>query len=66
MWQPIATAPKDGTLMLLKRDDRFPFIGSYRDGMRDEPDHTEKTWRARCCGRIDSPTHWAPLPTTET
>jgi hypothetical protein len=65
MWQSIKTAPRDGTPVLLKRDDLFPFVGSWREATRDEPEPDEgKCWRARCCGRADNPSHWAPLPTT--
>lgn len=63
VWHPINSAPKDGTPVLLKRDDRYPFVGSYRFATRGEPScDYEQTWRARCCGRVDAPTHWAPLP----
>ena len=59
-WQPIETAPKNETILLLSPGSIY--VGSYRDGMRGEPRQGERFWRADCCGRMASPTHWMPLP----
>lgn len=53
-WQPIETAPKDNTEVLLGRPDGLFMIGFYRDGAWDDGDYRDhETW----------PTHWMPLPT---
>lgn len=55
-WQPMETAPKDGTVVLgcdQKDSDYFPF------SMRWEPTHEwgDPRWDGQY-----SPTHWMPLP----
>lgn len=64
MWQPIETAPKDGTSILLYVDGCV-IEGNYR-GSEDY-----KYWGyvslnshgCGCCGEDDpEPTHWMPLP----
>lgn len=59
-WQPIETAPKDETI-LLKFGDIY-CTGRKRYGFLSEPRQDELWWRADCCGRIGSPTHWMLLP----
>lgn len=62
-WQPIATAPKDGTHVLLVDAEDTPFadlevcVGWFSFGeWRDYGD-------LGCNGQCDyAPTHWAPLP----
>jgi hypothetical protein len=62
-WQPIATAPKDGTRVLV----RFATgceVASYRSSTVGEPQwrtHTSYEWRTSG-GQWASPTHWMPLP----
>lgn len=58
-WQPIETAPKDGTLILLSSPGGVVWQGSYKE-----------IKHANCYGwsRFNSedvgwhPTHWQPLP----
>lgn len=64
-WQPIETAPKDGTWVLLFSPDAepdTPFIGQWRD-VEDYPDGGawwENNGSSYC---IDAdPSHWQPLP----
>ncbi len=57
MWQPIETAPKDGTIVLLAGE--FDYPGDWRIKMgfwaADDDD-----WRL--CWASWPPTHWMPLP----
>lgn len=66
-WQPIETAPKDGTRILLLRPEREPTCGRWDDekyANKPEPHWTDDN--ARLWGRRDTktrtPTHWMPLP----
>lgn len=77
-WQPIETAPKDGTEVLCWRDDCGQFIASYTsmDAMpltQDEIDATDeetlfaKDWFTQWpqsirLDGIETPTKWQPLP----
>jgi hypothetical protein len=75
-WQPIETAPKDGTWVLLAggncdgeeggNNDR-PVTAqwtSYRNG-RSAPGHWQFAWYdGGYSGAYDEPTHWMPLPDT--
>lgn len=64
-WQPIATAPRDGTAILLSMD-RDVTIGAYLQT------GTEHPWEVFDVGSVgmlngwrddvDGPTHWMPLP----
>lgn len=77
-WQPIETAPKDGTEVLCWREDCGPFIAKYTsvdsfpltqaeiDAM-DEEALFHKDWFTQWpqAFRLDgseAPTHWMPLP----
>lgn len=56
-WQPIETAPKDGTLILLWafldwKDDLVPVCGWYAQ--------SAEMWL--CHSAWLNPTHWMPLP----
>ena len=69
-WQPIETAPKDGTYILLTNPESGgSWVGHYQEfssgGLRFDPpwhsmmlncDHLPKKWASR------RPTHWMPLP----
>ena len=70
-WQPISTAPKDGTMVLLAEIDpdepetlwdKYGHIdiGCWERSERD-PAFTVEGWASNY-GRIDDPTHWMPLP----
>jgi hypothetical protein len=52
-WQPIETAPKDGTKVLIVDDDGVVDVAAYLIGKRYGYWDTETF----CC-----PTHWMPLP----
>jgi hypothetical protein len=66
-WQPIETAPKDGTWILVTGGD----IGYNWDG-DTIPAVTTAQWHYKswqmawfdsgCLGEYDNPTHWMPLP----
>ncbi len=51
-WQPIETAPKDGTEVVVVDIDGDRFIASSTDG---------KNWYDGAYP-VDYPTHWMPLP----
>lgn len=59
-WQPIATAPKDGTPMLLcyweGSADVLPVTSGFWSRLGEE-------WFSEISGRRCKPTHWMPLPT---
>jgi len=52
-WQPIETAPKDGTLILLSRKHSM-VVGYWNDEW--------ETWKFHIDGLFNSATHWQPLP----
>lgn len=57
-WQPIETAPRDGTWLLLWCD--WPFVGKWADkGKRASGNWTED---ADSINPIYGATHWQPLP----
>ncbi len=73
-WQPIETAPKDGSTILLcvSNSEREPVIvtGLWVTEAMDWSGWpiTEPTWREVWChfqlaSDGDNPTHWMPLPT---
>lgn len=70
MWQPIETAPKDGTLLLLwERCEDEPFIGSWWDKWGRwvaSTTHYDTDGNACVIDRVysDGVTHWMPLPPT--
>ena len=55
-WQPIETAPKDGTRVILGNPNNpygeWPFMGEFDAGK----------WRIHIDGQTIDPTHWMPLP----
>lgn len=56
-WQPIETAPKDGTWFLAREADDHLFTAAY---------HSEGYFMVKCGQPVVSvpePTHWRPLPT---
>ncbi len=59
MWQPISTAPKDGTTILAWQDSRVRLLRWKRvEGFPDGGYWDE--WHARLSHV--PPTHWMPLP----
>lgn len=73
-WQPIETAPKDGTEVLIGGG-FFDWDGSYGEDVPHtgvtiaswQYRHGAKQWRGNACGGYDeyywyNPTHWMPLP----
>lgn len=66
MWQPIETAPKDGTICILcvyefnnPENKLLTVIGKFRDGKWREELTEEQEWDD---GELHPPTHWMPLP----
>jgi hypothetical protein len=65
-WQPIETAPKDGTIVLV--------WGYHEDNLEDEDPATRRPWPAWVSvqkhiwwladglRQVKDPTHWMPLP----
>ena len=60
-WAPIATAPKDGTIILLLVRGR---VVEARWGCEDGGDYNNLAWEPTYCGHIwrTAATHWMPLP----
>ena len=62
-WQPIETVDresKEDVELLTKY--RLAYVGRYRAGQeRCEPEPTIKAWRASCCGKFVTPTHFRKL-----
>lgn len=52
-WQPIATAPKDGTEILLT-DGQYKRTGYWAKRIQ--------IWSIDCVVPLNPPTHWLPLP----
>lgn len=69
-WQPIETAPKDGTLILLFRPTALPWGKVAPGKWNSQADHKRPSpfWDMwlRIGGTYESrawePTHWMPLP----
>lgn len=60
-WQPIETAPKDGTQVLLWRDETI--VGRWQiDDRRPYWTGGDIYWRGVRWCRDHNPTHWQPLP----
>ena len=55
-WQPIETAPKDGTRVLT-----YCATTSFSN-QRFDLMHFAWHWRSHCMGLANQPTHWMPLP----
>lgn len=58
-WQPIETAPKDGSLILIYAK-RGQAIGFWDDCWKIDLEFVE--WEGAAWGTIYNPTHWMPLP----
>ncbi len=60
-WQPIETAPKDGTEILVFIDGNI--FQAHQDEQLDWCMPFAKAHGCGCCGwNDDKPTHWMPLP----
>ena len=57
-WQPIETAPKDGTEVLLTDGKTYKRVGNWARRM--------ECWSVDVLPPVKMPTHWMPLPTTYT
>jgi len=60
-WQPIETAPRDGTIILVYPDINVSYWGYTKD------DDCPHGWIGRYCYTVDNydtinPTHWMPIP----
>jgi hypothetical protein len=55
-WQPIETAPRDGTFILVYEPSEKPKWSVMVDFYIDAPEAD------KCCGWLGNPTHWMPLP----
>lgn len=54
--------PKNKSVLLRFRHDIFAAC-DYRLGRLGEPQMNQGLeWRAQCCGRWGTPTHWMPIP----
>ena len=67
-WQPIETAPKDGTLVLLYDGSPWPSLGSWRrDYYREDLgemwlDDSNDEYSLGCASLRLNPSHWMPIP----
>jgi len=60
-WQPIETAPRDGTRVLLSKVGSTEVVSGYWNGIRYE-DIPVDEWLTAPGGWRRQPTHWMPLP----
>lgn len=64
-WQPIETAPKDGTAILIwdtyVHDLSMPVVGSWVENTDYGGEFEWEHWKSG--GVLYNPTHWMPLPT---
>jgi hypothetical protein len=68
-WQPIETAPKDGTEILAWEDEYIPYVCTYwRGGVTSLGHNLMESWQlVNIFGSIENnrdiePTHWMELP----
>jgi hypothetical protein len=61
LWQPIETAPKDGTCILISNGKDGIFSGMYVGYW-----YQEGGWKFSIKNRIPDATHWMPLPAPPT
>ena len=59
-WQPIETAPKDGTTHILVLDDGWFCISAWWDD--SERNEGGQCWKSSQWHSWLTPTHWMPLP----
>lgn len=64
-WQPIETAPKDGTHILARLHDSNTCYVIYFGGAKQRVNPRgfwRVAWDCYKLGELDQPTHWMPLP----
>ena len=68
-WQPIETAPRDGTrVWLWLADEGFAVLGIWRPLIKPEPDEAPEMWWLpemnfwQTDDGLHDITHWQPLP----
>ncbi len=61
-WQPIDTAPKDGTWVLLTGGHAAEPTGPCVVGFWDRDDWAYAHWDGSWYSIYEAPTHWMPLP----
>ena len=65
IWKPIATAPRDGTAVLVSsKKDYSPYTACYRSPVRGENQYyvgVDDSWRNER-GNTVHPSHWMELP----
>lgn len=64
-WQPISTAPKDGSKILVAMPEELVSIVYWNPNMKQPRGHLFFPWVCEFGGnawRSDIPTHWMPLP----
>lgn len=61
-WQPIETAPRDGTIVLLANSASWVGTGYYHFEDNRGWFMAGTHWTDYCDGSITGTTHWMPLP----
>ena len=69
MWLPIASAPMNGTWVLIYAKDKFLTVGIYKNNLNSDTHKAQPGWTDlsvdsfawRTFSRLE-PTHWMPLP----
>ena len=65
MWQPITTAPRDGTIVIVRGKWRYADTSETMMAVAARYDYADNWWRDNDGGGFTvqcHPTHWMPLP----